>query len=284
MTTLDLEGRVFLVTGANTGIGRVAAVELAKRGAEVLLACRSLPRTQGALDEIAALGTGRGTFLPLDLSQLDDVRRCANDLLERGQRIDVLINNAGLAGQRGITADGFEVHFGVNHLGHYLLTRMLMPTLRKQSGARVVHVASRAHYRAPGLDLDAVQQSTPSVAGFSEYAVSKLANVLFSNELARREGTSGVVSHSLHPGVVSTEIWRRIPGFIAWIPRLFMIDANEGAKTTLHCATAADAGTSTGKYWDKCKSRYPSRMATNEEIARTLWDRSAAWVGLPADE
>src|SRR3954454_3836364 len=177
---LSLHGRVCLITGANTGIGRVTATELAKRGARVLLACRSLEKARPVAEAIRA-ETHNDTVevLELDLASFESIRRMAAGLLARDLPLHLLINNAGLAA-RGLTADGFELVFGTNHLGHFLLTNLLLERLHASAPARVVTVASRAHYGARGIDFEAVRRPTASRTAFPEYQVSKLANVLFS--------------------------------------------------------------------------------------------------------
>src|SRR5512146_956482 len=183
-----LAGKVALVSGANTGIGRVTAVELARQGAQVFLACRSAPRAQAVLEEIRALPGGTAELLPLALDDFASIRACADGFLARGLPLHLLINNAGLAAARGETRQGFELAFGVNHLGHFLLTQLLLERIKSAAPARIVTVASKAHYRARGIDWDAVRAPTRSATGLHEYQVSKLANVLFSAELARRLG------------------------------------------------------------------------------------------------
>ncbi len=275
---MNISGKTILVTGANTGIGRITAEELARRGAHVVLAARSRERTQPVLDAIAAAG-GSAEFLELDLGDLGAVRASAERYLQSGKPLHVLVNNAGQAGARGLTKDGFELAFGVNHLGHYLFTRLLLPLLEKEPGARIVNVSSKSHYRAKGIDYEAVRRSTPNVTGLPEYEVSKLANVLFTKELARRYPK--ILSSSLHPGVVASDAWRQVPWGVRHVMKLFMISNEEGARTTLHCATAE--GLTNGAYYDKCEARRPSRFADDEAAARTLWDKSAEWVGLPRD-
>jgi NAD(P)-dependent dehydrogenase (short-subunit alcohol dehydrogenase family) len=276
---MKLQGKTAIVTGANTGIGRVTAVELAKGGANVILACRSEERTRPVLEEIQSAG-GRAEYLPLDLARLDSVRAAAERFLAEHPTLDLLINNAGLAGARGRTEDGFEIAFGTNHLGPYLFTRLLLPALERARESRIVNVASKGHYRAPGIDFDAVQQSTPTRTGFPEYCVSKLANVLFTKELARRLPSS-VHVYALHPGEVASDVWREVPWGIRHILKLFLVSNEEGARTTLHCATSDAALGETGLYYESCREKKPSKLARDEALAKTLWEKSAAWTSLP---
>src|SRR5205823_261819 len=179
--------KTFVITGANTGIGKITARELARRGAHVILACRSADKTQPVVDEIQReTGNKQVEFVQLDLGDLASVRRCAEELLARKTPIHGLINNAGLGGQRGTTKDGFEIQFGTNHLGHYVFTRLLLDRIKESGPARIVNVASASHYSAKGIDFDALRKRTKSTTGMPEYAVSKLSNVLFTKELARR--------------------------------------------------------------------------------------------------
>ncbi|HEY8039013.1 MAG TPA: SDR family oxidoreductase [Polyangiaceae bacterium] len=277
---MNLEGKNALVTGANTGIGRVTAIELARRGARVSLACRSEERTRPVLEEIRQAG-GHAEFLPLDLADLASVRACARAYLDRDQPLSLLVNNAGLAGAHGTTKDGFEVTFGTNHLGPYLFTRLLLPALERAGEARIVNVASTGHYRAPGIDWDAVRKPTATTTGFPEYCVSKLANVLFTGELARR-APPGVRTYSLHPGAVASDVWRSVPWGLRHVMKLFMLSNEDGAKTTLYCATSDDVGDKSGSYFDDCREKPASKLALDEPLARELWDRSAAWTGLAA--
>jgi NAD(P)-dependent dehydrogenase (short-subunit alcohol dehydrogenase family) len=275
----DLAGKNIVVTGANTGIGEATAAALAARGARVVLACRSEDKTRPVLEAIRAKG-GDAAFLALDLASLASVRAAADRLIEEGRAVDVLVNNAGLAGLRGATKDGFEVAFGTNHLGHFLLTMRLAPLLAKAPAARIVNVSSMSHYDAKGIDWDALRAPTRTVTGLPEYAVSKLANVLFTAELARRVGsTTGIRSYALHPGVVASDAWRQIPWPIRPIIKLFMITNEDGAATTLHCATSPDVAGDDGRYYDKCREKKPSKLARDPELARALWAKSVEWTG-----
>jgi retinol dehydrogenase 12 len=278
MKSRSLAGKTALVTGANTGIGRVTAIELAKLGAEVVLGCRSLERTEPVLAEIAALPqAGKARFLKLDLGSLAQVRAAAQELVDAGQPIDFLINNAGLAGQRGLTQDGFELTFGTNHLGPFLFTHMLLPLVLKSEEKRIVNVASTAHYKVKKLSYEGVRKPTAHTTGLPEYELSKLANVMFSLELHRRYNAEGLQSFSLHPGVVASDVWRSVPWPFRNLMKLFMITNEQGAKTTLLCALSDEA--KSGKYYDQEKLRPASELAT-EENARDLWSRSEAWCGL----
>ncbi|MGH2858737.1 MAG: SDR family NAD(P)-dependent oxidoreductase [Solirubrobacteraceae bacterium] len=275
-TTDDLAGRTFIVTGAGTGIGRATALALAARGATVFMAGRSEARTRAAIDAISAqTGSERLRFLALDLADLSSVRECARSFLETGEPLHCLVNNAGLAGSRGLTDSGFELAFGTNHVGPFLLTSLLTDRLRESAPARVVNVASDAHMRASGIDWDAVRRPTRTRTAFAEYGVSKLANVLHAQELGRRLADARVSACSLHPGVVASDIWRRVPWPIRPLMKLRMLSPEQGARTSLHCATAAEL--QSGGYYEKCAPRPPSRTAT-PELAAELWRRSEEWV------
>jgi retinol dehydrogenase-12 len=274
----DLENKTFLVTGANSGIGKVTAIELAKRGADVVLAARSEEKTRPVLENIASSG-GRAEFLHMDLGDLRQTKDAAKRFLDGGKPLHVLINNAGVAGQRGQTKDGFELAFGTNHLGHFLLTHLLLPRLRESTPARIVNVSSKSHYRAKGIPWDTLRQPTASITGMPEYEVSKLANVLFTKSLAKGRAGSGITSYALHPGVVATDAWRRIPKPFSSLIKLFMISEAEGALTTLHCATSPDVASEDGLYYDSCRERTPSRPARDEALAEELWKKSEEFLG-----
>jgi NAD(P)-dependent dehydrogenase (short-subunit alcohol dehydrogenase family) len=275
----DLSGKTIIVTGANTGIGRVTATELASRGAHVILACRSEDKTRPVLDEIAARG-GSAEFLALDLGDLGSVRRAAQTFLDSKRPLHVLINNAGLAGKRAVTKDGFELAFGTNHLGPFLFTTLLLPRLRETGTAgepaRIVNVASKAHFDAKGIDFDAVRKKTRTITGVPEYEVSKLANVLFTKELARGKAGPNVHSYAVHPGVIASDAWRQIPWPIRPLMTRKMLTVEEGAKTTLYCATSPEVRDQDGLYYDTCREKQPSALALDETLAEKLWRESEA--------
>jgi retinol dehydrogenase 12 len=259
----ELAGQTFLITGANTGIGRVTAEQLALHGARVLLACRSEEKTRPVVESIH-VGGGLAEFVALDLADLVSVRRCADELLGKGIKLNGLINNAGLAGKRGVTKQGFEIAFGTNHLGHFLLTTLLLPAVQAVSG-RIVSVSSKAHYDAKPIYWDDLKQPTKHTTGLPEYAASKLCNILFIKELARGKAGAGVHAYALHPGVVASDAWREMPWPIRPLIKLFMISNDEGAKTTLHCATSSDVAKDSGLYYDLCKPKRPSTLAEDPD-------------------
>jgi retinol dehydrogenase-12 len=275
----DLDGRTFLVTGGNTGIGRATVTALAGRGGRVYLAARSRAKGEAAAGEVRAATSNDGVFfLPLDLADLDSVRACAADFLARDEPLHVLVNNAGVAGRSGLTRQGFELMFGVNHLGHFLLTLSLLDRLTASGPARVVTVSSDAHYSASGIDFDAVRRPGRGLTKMGEYAVSKLANVLFSHELARRTDGTGLTCYALHPGVVASDIWRRVPWPVRPLVTRRMLSVEDGAATSLYCATSPEVAQDSGLFYDACAVRAASRVATGE-LAAELWKRSEGWTG-----
>jgi retinol dehydrogenase-12 len=274
----ELAGRTFLVTGGNTGIGRATAAGLAGRGGRVWIAARSPAKGEAAVAEIkASTGNGSVFFLPLDLADLDSVRACSAAFLALGEPLHVLVNNAGVAGRRGLTKQGFELTFGVNHLGHFALTNALLDCLTGSAPARVVTVSSDAHYSAKGIDFEALRRPARGLTGLPEYAVSKLANVLFTQELARRVAGTGVTTYALHPGVVASDIWRRVPWPVRPLITRRMLSVTEGAATSLYCATSPDVAQDSGLFYDKCARRAASAVAT-PELAAELWKRSQTWA------
>ena len=274
-----IPGQVALITGGNVGIGRITAIELAKKGFKVVIAGRSLERTQPVLNHINSLAVDeQAIFLPLDLASFASVRECARLFLQLNLPLHLLVNNAGVAGLRGLTKDGFEMTFGVNNLGHFLLTQLLLEKMQSSGLSRIVTVSSRAHKRAASIDWDALCQPTRSWTGIREYAVSKLANLLFNAELAKRVQETSVSTYSLHPGVVDTEIWRSVPDWVRPLlrPRGFLTP-EEGALTTLHCAMHAPQNES-GLYYSDSKPLQPAALGRNSELAAELWRRSEEWV------
>jgi NAD(P)-dependent dehydrogenase (short-subunit alcohol dehydrogenase family) len=275
----DLQGRTFFITGSSAGIGRVTAETLARRGGRVILANRSEAKTKPVLDAIRAAG-GDADFVQVDLGDLRSVRRCAEAFLARNEPLHVLINNAGVAGVRGVSTDGFQLTFATNHLGPFLLTNLLLPRLQAQAGSRIVNVASRAHTRVGGIYWEKLH-TRESFTGFPEYAVSKLCNVLFTAELARGAAGPNVHSYALHPGVIASEVWREVPWPIRPLMMLRMKTPEQGAVASLRCATSPEVAEHDGRYYDEDGGeRAPARVAQDPALAKELWERSARWVGL----
>lgn len=223
------------------------------------------------VEEIGTMG-GSAEFLHVDLASLDSCRDAAQSFVESGRTLDVLIDNAGVGGVRGLTDDGFEIAFGVNHLGHFMLTNLLRPALR--SGARIVVVSSEVHRRADGLDFDKVREKTGLLGGWPEYAVSKLANILFARRLAELEPDWR--TYSLHPGMADTNIFPAVarPFFRNRKP------PHEAAQTSVYCATSAEVADHTGLYYSRRSLREPSPAAQDDGLAAELWSRSEDWCGL----
>jgi NAD(P)-dependent dehydrogenase (short-subunit alcohol dehydrogenase family) len=272
----ELTGKNVLLTGANAGIGQATALELGRRGARLFLANRSAQKSEAVLAALAAQGS-TATFLPLDLSDLASVKACAEDFLARGEKLDVLVNNAGVAGASGQTKQGFELAFGINHLGHFLLTQKLLPALNPH--ARIVVVASRAHERATLDGFAQFKERTQSVGGIKEYGVSKLCNVLHVKELARRLPVAQATTYALHPGVIASEIWRGLPSPLRGLMKLFMRSVEDGARASVLCATSPSLAGETGQYYDEDGSpRRCNRLAEDPQLAARLWAQSEEWV------
>lgn len=273
-------GKIIVITGANSGIGLETTRELARGGATLVMACRDLARAKAARADIAASVPGaKLELVSLDLASLASVRACAETLKSQWPRIDVLINNAGLFPfKRQLTEDGFEMQFGVNHLAHFLLTQSLMPALLAAERPRVVNVASMMHHLGK-IDFGSFRGET-SYGALKAYAQSKLCNVLFARELARRHGGDGLVSFSLHPGPVGTNIMGR--GLVnRTLYRLIgaYMSAKRGARTSVHLASADGIEGSSGAYYDEfLKVKPGSKLSQDAALATKLWQVSEALV------
>jgi NAD(P)-dependent dehydrogenase (short-subunit alcohol dehydrogenase family) len=267
-----------LITGANTGIGLATARALVVRGARVFIACRDEARTQALSEQIRRDSGESLEVLTLDLARFESVRACAEQFAKLDIPLHVLINNAGVAGKRALTPSGFELAFGVNHVGHFLLSQLLLPQLRAAGRARVVTVASKAHYDAKGIDWGAVTKKTRSITGLPEYSTSKLANVLFSAEFARRLSGTGITTYSLHPGVVASDAWRHMPQPARWFYKRGMLTNEQGAQTSIYCALSPEVARESGLYYDKQRVKIPSGPAQDRKLAAELWKRSVEWT------
>jgi NAD(P)-dependent dehydrogenase (short-subunit alcohol dehydrogenase family) len=286
MAMADMSGKVIVITGGNTGIGKEAAIELASRGARLAFTSRNEERGRAALQEIRdRSGSESVEVMPLDLASFRSIRSFAADVLDRVDKIDVLVNNAGLIlHRRTETADGFEATFGINHLGHFLLTDLLLDRLRASAPARVVVVSSHAHKGARrGLDFDDLQ-SERRYQWQGVYNRSKLANIYFARELARRLDGTGVTVNALHPGFVRSDFGRDgdLGGIYGWgikyVAAPFAISPERGARTTIYLASSPDVDGVTGGYFYKSKPTAPSKIAQDDDAARRLWDASEKLV------
>lgn len=277
-----MEGRICLVTGATSGIGRVTAVELARRGAAVHLVARDRAKGEATLAEVARAGSGRARLHLADLSSMAAVRALAQEVRDAAPALHVLVNNAGAVEmQRRVTPEGLERTFAVNHLAYFLLTNLLLDRLRASAPARVVNVASAAHRRQT-LDFGDLQ-STRRYAGLRVYGRSKLANLLFTRELARRLAGSGVTANSLHPGVVATGFGRSSGGWMGFGTRLIaplLLTPEQGAETVLYLACSPEVEGVSGEYFERCRPVRPSAAARDDAAARRLWEESARLAGL----
>ncbi len=280
-----MQGNVCLVTGANSGIGLETSRELARRGATVVMCARDRNRGDAAVADIKqSTGNDAVELLELDLASFGSIRAAVANFLDRHDRLDLLINNAGLVlGDRRTTAEGFESTFGINHLGHFLWTTLLLDVLKDSAPARIINLASDAHRMSRGLDFNDLNYERREYKGFQVYGDSKLANILFTRELARRLEGTGVVVHAVHPGVVATGFGRDgdVKGVLGWLVRVaapFLLTSAKGARTTIHVATSDAASDSTGLYWAKSRVKQPTAHARNDEAAKKLWECSEALV------
>ncbi len=281
-----MAGRTVLVTGGTGGIGRATALGLARLGANVAITGRHAARAADAAGEIRAATGIRVDVFTADLSIQSEVRRLADEALERLHRIDVLVNNVGgYWNSRQVTADGIERTFAVNHLAPFLLTNLLLGRLEESGTARVVAVSSHAHAQGR-IDFDDLQGAA-SYSGSRAYNQSKLANVLFSYELARRSRGHGVAANAVHPGVVSTAFGAEDPGrtqrLLVPMLRPFMQSAARGAATSIHVASAPELQGVTGSYFANSQPRRSSERSYDEAIAARLWQVSSELVGLAAN-
>ncbi len=285
MEPANLSEKIIMVTGANSGIGKEAALQLAERGARVVMVCRNRERGEPALAEIKAQ-TGNDTveLMTADFESQRQIRELADTYQRTHDRLDVLVNNAGLyLSKRHETEDGIEATWAVNHLAPFLLTNLLLEVIKASAPARIVMVASDAH-RAGTLDFDDLEMKE-KYRWIAAYAQSKLANVVFTYELARRLAGTGVTATCMHPGTVATGFWNRNKSVLDALLRLFKpvyMNPKKSAEAVVHLAVAPDVEGVTGKYFDRMNEAHSSADAHDEEIAARLWQVSAERVGMDA--
>eukprot|EP01114_Cavostelium_apophysatum_P000173 TRINITY_DN10174_c0_g1_i1.p1 TRINITY_DN10174_c0_g1~~TRINITY_DN10174_c0_g1_i1.p1 ORF type:complete len:292 (-),score=65.23 TRINITY_DN10174_c0_g1_i1:1028-1903(-) len=284
-----MSGKVVVITGANTGIGYVTAREIAKLNGHVIVTCRTDDKGKATVAKIKEeVGDHANVeFMPLELSSLKSVRDFAAAFRAKKLPLHVLINNAGIMNTpHGLTEDGFEQQLAVNHTAHFLLTLSLLDIIKASAPSKIINVSSAAHKWAT-VDFDDVNLEK-GYNGWKAYGRSKLANILFSNELADRlEGTK-VTVNSLMPGFVKTDLarnsgWMMGTVFSALHMAGIQIGVDEGAKTTLKLATDPSTDGITGKYWEKCAVSTPNQHAQDRDLGKKLWDLSLKWTGIKVD-
>lgn len=276
----DMSGKLCVVTGASAGIGKETALGLAKLGASVVLVCRDPERGETASREIKRIsGSDAVELMICDLSSQTSIRQFASEFKSRHDRLDVLVNNAGVfLRQRSQTEDGIESTFAINHLGYFLVTNLLLDLLKSSAPSRIVNVASAAH-RYGRLDLNS-WVTARDYSSFGAYANSKLANVLFTYELARRLEGTGVTANCLHPGAVATSLFRRLPKILEVLIKLTTISPQRGARTSIYLASSAEVEGVSGKYFVRRRPQRSSSASYDEQAARRLWDLSEQLAGL----
>jgi NAD(P)-dependent dehydrogenase (short-subunit alcohol dehydrogenase family) len=277
-----MKGKTVLITGASSGIGLEAAVRIASLGASVVLTARDTLKADAAQAEVRRRsGSAEVGAMICDLSSLAATRALALEFRETHPRLDVLVNNAGtVSPSRVMTADGLELTFAVNHLAHFLLTNLLLDLLRASGPARIVNVSSIAHRNAT-MDFDNLQFERGGYTLLRAYSRSKLANVLFTRELARRLGDSAVTANCLHPGAVSTNIWSHASWYLQpflQLGRLLMISPATGGETIVHLATSPEVAGRSGGYYEKKQRVAPSALADDPGVAKRLWEESERLV------
>ncbi len=280
-----MRGKTVVVTGGTSGIGAVAAERLAQLGARIVLVARDHRRADATLSRLRERAPAVDHSVHYaDLTRLAEMKRVAAEIAGQEPRIDVLINNAGaLFGQRRFTPDGLEYTFALNHMAYFVLTEGLRERLAASAPSRVVSTASAAHQGAT-VDFDDLQ-SEKGFAARKAYGRSKLYNILFTRELARRLRGTGVTANCLHPGFVATRFGDQSGGLISrlvWIAKLFAISADEGAQTIVHLASSPSVAETTGQYFYKCQAMTPSPAAQDDRAALLLWERSATLAGTKA--
>jgi NAD(P)-dependent dehydrogenase (short-subunit alcohol dehydrogenase family) len=286
---VDLTNKNVIITGSNSGIGLEAARVIAKRGATVIMACRDSPKTQQALEEVRAYSQNPNVrAISLDLSSLQSVRDFVAEYNKSSNNapVHVLLNNAGvMACPQGKTAEGFETQFGTNHLGHFLLTNLLLPNLKAGSPSRVVNVSSSAH-RYSGVNFNDPNFERTAYKPWVAYGQSKTANILFSVEFARRYASEGIACNALHPGVIQTSLMRhndypgtglffKIGSFLG-----FCKNIQQGAATETLLAVSPKVEGVNGKFFADCKETEPKDYAKDPEAAKRLWELSEKLVGM----
>jgi len=277
----DLTGKIIMITGASAGIGKETAMELARKGATLYLAVRSLSRGKAVADEVKEATGNRNVFvIHLDLADLSSVRKCAEEFLSKEKHLHVLINNAGMIDYNStkpkVTSDGMEITMQSNHFGHFLLTNLLLDCLKQSAPSRIVNVSSVGHVRASfDIENQPTFQKSAKFSAWNQYRCSKLANIWFTRSLAQRLLGTGVTTNSLHPGAVFTEFIRDLPswaqGLAGTVGRFIMKTPLEGAQTTLYCAVAPELENVSGHYFSDCRAKASTILSLDDKLAEEFW-------------
>ena len=280
-----MQGKTILISGATNGIGKQSALELAKMGAQIVIIGRNKAKTEETLREIQSSSGNKDVHaLIADLSSMAEVRRVADDFKKQYARLDVLLNNVGgFFSERQESVDGYEMTFALNHLSYFLLTHLLLDRLKANAPSRIVSVSSEAHMMSP-LNFDDLQsKQSYGMAGFRPYGQSKLMNVMFTYELARRLAGTGVTANALHPGAVNTGFGKNNRGLMNIAMKIFTffaIKVEDGAKTSVYLASSPEVEGVTGKYFDKCKQKQSSQVSYDEAAQKRLWEISEQLTGI----
>jgi len=278
---MSMEGKICIITGANSGIGKATAIGLAKMNATIVMMCRSKERGEDAQKEIIELtGNKKVDLFLCDLSSQESIRKFVSEFKSKYQKLHVLINNAGIMLSKRVTSvDGFEMNLAVNYLAPFILTNLLLDVLKKSAPSRIINVSSAAH-RMAKMDFDDLQSEKMKYRLFKIYGVSKLALMLFSYELSRRlEGTS-VTLNTLHPGVVNTNLGQDQSSFSKGFAKLFFKKSEKGAETSIYLASSQEVEGITGKYFAKKQQKQSSEESYNEDYAKRLWELSTEMTQL----
>ena len=280
-----MKGKTVVITGGNAGIGKATAINLAKQGAEILITSRSEGKAKAAVEEVKSASKNDNVdFVLINLIDQESVKKAAVEIKAKCPKIDVLINNAGCyLSELELSPQGIEGQFATNHIGHFLLTNLILDNIKAAGNARIINLASIAHNSTRELNFGDLNYEKEQYGGWKSYSRSKFCNIIFTNELARRLEGTGITANALHPGGVRTEIaekdanWYTKLGWIVMKP--FMITVEKGAETSVFLASSPDVEGETGGYWVKCKKHFSNRPSQEEANWKALWKKSEELVG-----
>ncbi len=280
-----MKGKTVVITGGNAGIGKATAIALAKKGAEITITSRSEGKAKVAVDEIKkASGNEHIDFVLINLVDQESVRKAAEEIKVKCPKIDVLINNAGCyLSELELSPQGIEGQFATNHIGHFLLTNLILDNIKAAGNARIINLASIAHKSTRNLNFDDLNYEKEEYGGWKSYSRSKFCNILFTKELARRLEGTGITANAVHPGGVRTEIaekdanWYTKLGWIVMKP--FMITVEKGAATSIYLASSPKVEGESGGYWVQSRKEWSNRPSQDPELASALWKKSEELVG-----